>query len=381
MKSRDREGSRLPGRHALTCALALSLLGGACRRSAGPSAAGLPEVTVAQPVEKPVTEYLDLTGTVAASKTVNLVARIPGYLESVNFKDGSTVEAGQLLFVIEQGPYIEQVKLNEAALVRAQAELDRQEAMMKENATAETTVENWVSQRDQAKAQLELAKINLGYTRVTAPFTGRIGARQVDPGNLVGSNGPTLLATLDQLKPIYVNFNLNEREALHMREAMRERNIEVQSRVGTAPVEVGLQNENGYPHVGVLDFADNSLSTSTGTIALRAVFANEDATLLPGLFARVRIPLGGPRPMLVIPGTAIGSDQLGDFVYVVGSGDVVSRRSVVRGPLGPSGLAIRSGLTVSDRVIVNGLLNAQAGEKVSPVAATPIPAPTGTAKR
>jgi len=359
------------------CAIALVAISAACRQSGVTGALPAPAVTVRQPAEEPVTEYLEMTGTVAASKTVNLVARVPGYLESVHFADGAVVEAGQLLFVIEQAPYVAQVELNEAALVRAQAELDRQQEMMKENATAQTTVENWVSQRDQAKAQLDLAKINLGYTKVTAPFAGRIGARQVDPGNLVGSNGATTLATLEQLKPIYVNFNLNERDALRMRDLLRQHNMDVGSNVGKAPVEVGLQNENGYPHVGVLDFTDNSLSTSTGTIALRGIFKNEDTTLYPGLFARVRIPMGGPRPMLVIPASAIGNDQQGDFVYVVGPDDVVARRSIVKGPMTPSGNAIRSGLATGDRVIVNGLLNARPGEKVSPAeAAAPGPTPT-----
>jgi RND family efflux transporter MFP subunit len=376
--ARKRRGSR---RRALAaCALALAAAGPGCRRSKGDGAAVYPAVTVSHPAEQPVAEYLEMTGTVGASKSVNLVARVPGFLESVNFKDGDVVQEGQLLFVIEQPPYLEQVKLNEAALVRAQAELDRQEAMMKENATARTTVENWVSQRDQAKAQLELAKINLAYTKVTAPFTGRIGARQVDPGNLVGSSGPTTLATLEQLKPIYVTFNLNEREALQLRDRMRQYKIEVGSRVGKEPVEVGLQNEPGYPHVGILDFADNSLSTSTGTIALRGIFANEDTTLIPGLFARVRLPLGGPRPMLVVPASAIGSDQQGDFVYVVGADDVVMRRAIVRGPLTPSGFAIRTGLTPADRVIVNGLLNARAGEKVAPQEG-PAPTPTVAAAK
>jgi len=355
-------------RGPIGCALAVAFaaLPAGCRKHAAEAGPVAPAVTVRQPRQEPVIEYLEMTGTVAASKTVNLVARVPGYLESVNFKDGAVVPEGELLFVIEQAPYEAQVALNQAALVRAQAELDRQQAMMKENATAETTVENWVSQRDQAKAQLELAQINLGYTRVAAPFTGRLGARQVDPGNLVGSSGPTVLATLEQLKPIYVNFNLNERDALHMRDLLRKYNMEVGSHVGKAPVEVGLQNEKGYPHVGVLDFADNSLSTSTGTIALRGVFKNEDTTLFPGLFARVRIPLGGPRPMLVIPGSAIGNDQQGDFVYVVGPTDVVERRSILKGPATEGGLAIRNGLTEGDRVIVNGLLNARVGEKVAP---------------
>ena len=349
-----------------TLALAFVVLPAGCRKHAETAGPAAPAVTVRQPAREPVTEYLELTGTVAASRTVNLVARVPGYLESVNFKDGAVVREGELLFVIEQAPYQAQVALNQAALVRAQAELDRQQAMMKENATAETTVENWVSQRDQAKAQLEVAQINLGYTKVTAPFDGRLGARQVDPGNLVGSSGPTVLATIDQLHPIYVNFNLNERDALHLRDEMRRLKIEVGSNIGKAPVEVGLQNETGYPHVGVLDFADNSLSTSTGTIALRGIFRNEDTTLFPGLFARVRIPLGGPRPMLVIPASAVGNDQQGDFVYVVNASDVVERRSIVKGPMTGGGLAIRSGLAESDRVIVNGLLNARVGEKVAP---------------
>jgi RND family efflux transporter MFP subunit len=364
---------------------ALALVAGAasagCRKTAAAAGPVAPAVTVQAPTRQPVMEYLDLTGTVAASKTVNLVARVPGYLESVNFKDGAVVPKGELLFVIEQAPYQAQVALNQAALVRAQAELDRQQAMMKENATAETTVENWVSQRDQAKAQLELAQINLEYTKVTAPFDGRLGARQVDPGNLVGSSGPTVLATIDQLHPIYVNFNLNERDALHLRDEMRRLKIEVGSNVGKAPIEVGLQNEKGYPHVGVLDFADNSLSTSTGTIALRGIFQNQDTTLFPGLFARVRIPLGDPKPMLTIPASAVGNDQQGDFVYVVAAGDVVERRSIVKGPVTDGRLAIRSGLSDGDRVVVNGLLNARVGEKVAPTVDTvPVPAATPAAK-
>jgi len=306
------------------------------------------------------------------------VARVSGYLESVNFEDGAFVEKGQLLFVIEPPPYEQQLALNQAVLVQAQAEYDRQVEMMKQNATSTSNVEKQRSSRDQAQANVELAKINLGYTRVTAPFAGRIGQRLVDPGNLVGAGTATQLATLDQLIPIYVNFNLNERDALQMRAAMSKLGMEVKAAVGKAPVEVGLSNEKGYPHVGVLDFVDNAISGSTGTIAMRAIFKNEDKTLFPGVFTRVRIPLGDPKPMLVIPNSAIGNDQQGDYVLLADANDVVVRQTVVKGPLTPSGdCAIRSGLTPADRVIVNGILNARPGQKVVPTespTATPTPA-------
>ncbi len=359
--------------HALLCILLVVSAG--CRRHSE-TKSSLPSVTISHPISKPVTENLDLTGTVGASLSVNLVARVTGYLESANFKDGDYVEKDQLLFVIEPKPYEEQVALNEATLVQAQAEYDRQLALSKQNATAASNLEKQLSLRDQAKAQVELAKINLDYTRVTAPFAGRIGRRQVDPGNLVGAGGATTLAKLEQMIPIFVNFNLNERDALHLREMMQKAGLAPKSNVGKAPVFVELNNETGYPHRGVLDFADNDISTSTGTIALRAVFENSDKALFPGLFARVRIPLGPPQQMLVIPNSCIGNDQQGDYVFVVEANDVVARRSIVKGPLTPDGCAIRGGLTVEDRVVVNGLLNARPGSKVQPIeASSPIPPP------
>ncbi len=349
----------------LSFTLVLLLVAG-CRRSGGPKPV-LPAVTVRTPVQQAVTETLDLTGTVAPSRTVNLVARVSGYLESVNFQDGSYIESGQVLFVIEPQPYEQQLALNEAVLAQAQSEYERQQELIKQNATSVSTLEKQLSQRDQARAQVELAKINLGYTRVVAPFSGRIGAHQVDPGNLVGPNGPSVLATLDQLRPIYVNFSLNERDALRLLDAMRQFGIEPKANVGRTPVFVGLSSESGYPHEGVLDFTENEVSTSTGTIGMRAILANDEKMLFPGLFARVKIPLGGAHLMLVIPNAAIGNDQQGDYVLVVDAGDVVARRAVVKGPLtGSGGCAIRSGLAATDRVIVNGLLNARPGEKVAP---------------
>ena len=336
-----------------------------CRRSAVPAPAAPPVVIVQTPVRQLVTENLDLTGTVAASRSVNLVARVSGFLESVEFQDGAYVEAGQLLFVIEPEPYRQQVALNEAQYAQAQSEYDRQQDLIRQNATSKANVEKWLSSRDQARAQLALAKINLGYTQIRAPFSGRIGRRQVDPGNLVGAGGATLLATLEQLRPIYVNFSMNERDALHLRDEMRRLGMNLKAGVGKATVLVGLNNETGYPHQGVLDFTDNEVSTSTGTLGLRAVLPNEDRILFPGLFARVRIPLGDPQPMLVIPREALGNDPLGDFVLVVESDQRVKRRTVVTGPLTTGGSAIRSGLSESDRVVVGGLLNVRPGDAVT----------------
>ena len=274
-----------------------------------------------------------------------------------------------MLFVIEPEPYEQQLRLARAALLRAQSEYDRQLELSKENATSAANVEKWLSDRDQAAAQVELARLNLGYTRVTAPFSGRIGRRLVDPGNLVGPNVNTKLATLDQLVPIYVNFNLNERDALNIRDFRRQHGLPARFEPGkaTVPILVGLQNQEGYPHQGTLDFVDTGLNASSGTILMRAVFNNEERLLLPGFFARIRIPMGQPEPMLVLPASAIGNDQEGDYVLVVETDELVARRSVVKGPLIGTGCTIRSGLSPADRVIINGQMKARPGAKVTPV--------------
>jgi RND family efflux transporter MFP subunit len=310
-----------------------------------------------------------MTGTVAPSKSVQLVARVSGFLKKIDFTDGSYVEVDQLLFLIEPDQYEQQVALNQANLLQCQAEYDRQLEMSKQQATSTSNVEKWLSSRDQAKAQLELAKINLAYTRVTAPFSGRIGARQVDVGNLVGAQGATTLATLEQLVPIYINFSLNERDALHLHKEMMRLGMEIKGGIGKTPVLAALHGEEGFPHEGVLDFVDNEINSSTGTIALRGLFKNTDKSLFPGLFARVRIPVGEPQKMLVIPNSAISNDQQGDFVLALDAGDIVQRKAIERGPLTPNGCAIRKGLTAQDRVIVNGLMNARPGEKVAPTQA------------
>ncbi len=359
---------------ALACVALLATATGACDKARKTPDAAPPAVTVRRPDREPVIEYVQATGTAAASQSVDLVARVTGYLRSIHFEDGVRVQAGQLLMVIEPEPYEQQVRLNEAALLMAQAEYDRQVEMAKQNATAAANVEKWRCQRDQAAAQVELARLNLSYTRITAPFSGRIGRRLADPGNLVGPGAAVKLATLDQLTPIYVYFSLGERDVLRLRDRLRQEGITPQAAVGKTPVFVGLQDEEDYPHEGVMDFVDSAISPATGTLLMRAKLKNEDARLFPGVFARVRIPLSEPRPMLVTPQSAIGNDQQGDYVLVADADNVVVRRSVVKGPLTPRGCAIRSGLKPEDRVIVKGMLKARPGEKVAPAADTE-PAP------
>jgi len=363
---------RLKSLLPLGWALAVTVLMAGCGKPREGANQAPPSVTVGHPSEQAVTDYLELTGTVTPSRTVDLVARVTGYLESVNFEDGAMVKEGQLLFVIEPEPYKQQLALAKAALDRAQSEYDRQRSLIESNATSLASVERWLSERDQDAAQVELAKLNLSYTHVTAPFSGRIGRRLVDPGNLVGPNGNTKLATLDRLEPIYVYFNLNERDALRAAAIMRQRGMDPRGNVGKAPVLVGLQSQEGFPQEGTLDFVDTGISTSSGTIQLRALFDNNDHLLLAGAFARVRVPLGGPKPMLVVPASAIANDQEGDYVLVAGAVDVVARRAVVKGSLTTNGCAILSGLSTQDRVIVNGMMRARSGDKV-----TPVTAPTG----
>ena len=213
--------ARRPAARAILLVAALVALSG-CGRGNHYQPPPAPAVTVAKPLSLPVTDYLEATGSVAASKTVDLVARVEGELRSVDFKDGSLVKAGQLLFVIEPEPYQAKLASQQAQLANAQSEYERQLRMIKENATSQASVEKWRSQRDQAAAAVTLAKINLGYTRITAPFAGRIDRHLVDPGNLVGSSGTaTKLATLEQVDPAFVYFSVNERDVLRVRAEAR----------------------------------------------------------------------------------------------------------------------------------------------------------------
>jgi RND family efflux transporter MFP subunit len=349
------------------------------------------KVTVVVPLQQPVTRYLEATGNTAAVNTTNLVARVSGFLQEINYKDGDQVKEGATLFVIEPEPYklkLEQAQAAEAAaqatLKQTESEYERQTDLASRQIASKQTLDNALANRDSAQAKLRQAQvdtkqaaINLGYTQVKAPFDGVVTARLVSLGELVGANGPTQLATIVETAPIYVNFTVNEQEVLRVRAELRRLGIKPEE-LKQVPVEVGLQSDEGYPHTGMLDYAAPSVTQSTGTLAVRAILPNKDQVLLPGYFVRVRIA-EDPQEALLVPDVALGADQGGRYVLVVNKDNVVEQRKVVTGPKVGELRAIDGGLKPDDRVIVSGLLRAIPGQKVDPQLQTIAAAPAAAA--
>ena len=369
-------GRASSGRLLVVAAFAamLAACGGENRYVAPPP----PQVKVALPIEQNVTRYLEATGTTAAVNSANLVARVQGFLQEIRYRDGDEVKQGAVLFVIEPEPYklkLEQARAAEAGaaatLKQNEAEYERQADLASRAVASKAQLDNATANRDSAQAKLMQAQgdtaqaaINLGYTEVKAPFDGLVTARQVSLGELVGANGPTLLATIVATDPIYVNFNISEQDTLRAREQIRRLGLTPQD-LKKVPVEVGLQSDEGYPYKGTLDYASPSINQATGTLAVRAILANPDRRLLPGFFVRVRIPDQQSKALLV-PEAALGSDQGGRYLLVVGKDNVVEQRKVTIGPPVGDLRVIDKGLTADDRVVVDGILRAIPGEKVDP---------------
>jgi RND family efflux transporter MFP subunit len=374
----ENRGRDIPVRRLAIAVLALPLLAGCDQNTyvAPPP----PKVEVANPLQQPITRYLEATGNTAAIKQVDLVARVQGFLASIDYKDGTFVKQGTTLFTIEPETYklkLEQAQAAEvgaqSSVKQAEADFNRQKELVAKQAVSQATLDTSTSTRDNAQANLQqaqastrIAEVNYGYTKVAAPFDGVVSAHMVSVGELVGAaSPPTQLATIVALDPIYVNFNVNEQDVLKVRAEARRRGMSATD-LTRLPVQVGLQTEDGYPHQGNLDYASPTINASTGTLVVRGVIPNPDRVLLPGFFVRVRVPVEQEQNAVLVPDTAQGSDQGGRYVLVVNKDNVVEQRRVRPGQLEGTLRVIEEGLKPDDRVVIGGLLRAIPGQKVDP---------------
>ncbi len=348
-----------------------------------------PKVTVAKPLQQEVTDYLEFTGTTHAFEEVEVRARVAGFLQSMNFTPGTKVEKGELLFVIDPSEYQAALNAAQAELSAAKAqhhradiEFKRAQRVFKKGAGAETDVVKWRGERDvalaaiaRAESKVEQAELDLGYTKINAPIAGRVGRNLVDSGNLVGESEPTLLTRVTRYDPMYAYFNLNERDLLRAmsmyRQRVKEKGLdpdEDPSSEAEIPLLMGLANEEGFPHEGMLDFAESGVDPGTGTLQLRGVFRNPGSSplLLPGLFARLRMPIDTRADSLLVSERAIGADQGGSYLLVVSSDNMVEKRPIRMGQLVDGLRVIEEGLQPGESVIVRGIQRARPGAKVEP---------------
>lgn len=340
-----------------------------------------PKVRVAFPVQKDVTQYFELTGNMAAINSVDISARVQGTLESIDYADGTEVTKGAPLFRIKDDAYLAQVDQARAMLSSAQAsqvganqEYNRQLDLAKQHITTQTAVDSAKAALDQenaavlnAQASLDLAKINLGYTIITAPFDGSVTAHLADVGSLVGVGGPTKLATIVQTNPLFVNFNVSEAQVLQIKEQLAKQGRELQqSDLPNIAVEIGLQDAKDFPFKGHLDYVAPQLDAASGTLTLRGIIDNGSQALLPGLFVRIRVPVSRQDKALLVRSDAIGTDQQGTYVLVVGKDDVVEQKFVKIGQSEGRLRVVETGLEPDDAVITQGIQQAVPGNKVAP---------------
>jgi RND family efflux transporter MFP subunit len=344
----------------------------------------LPSVIVQKPKPQKMVDYVTQTGSTVAYNSVNLVARVEGYLEKIEFVDGAFVKKGQELFVIQPEPYSEQLKAAQATIAAQKAiqaynnsEYARQKRMYQQHATSLNEVEKWLAKTQEISAELDKATANAvnasitySYTHVLSPFEGRIGRHLVDVGNLVGNGAATNLATVDQIDPLYVYFNLNELDLLKLREMARTQGFKPKD-INTIPVYISLQGQTDFKYKAMLDFVNTGLNASTGTMELRALLPNKDHLFIPGLFVQVRIAITQPKQQLTVPDTAVLYDQIGPYLFIVDKENKVVLKRIRIGSLEQGWRGVVQGLNPEDQVIIEGLQNATPGNKVQPQSPQP----------
>jgi RND family efflux transporter MFP subunit len=367
---------------ALVLGFGLGLAGCAHGPSEAPAAAP-PPVTVSYPVEREVTDHADFTARTAAVDSVELRARVSGYLEKVNFEEGSLVKKGDVLFEIDPRTYqavLENAEGNlaslEARVERLNADLARARRMVGTQAIGREEYDKIAGDRGEAvaaraaaQAAVKRAQLDLGFTKVTAPVSGRVSRYYVTVGNLVQAGEaqitPTLLTTIVSVDPMYVYFDVDEGTVLRVKQLIREGRAPsaYEDRI---PVWLGLANEDGFPHQGTINFIDNQVNPKTGTQRVRGVFPNKDEALSPGYFARVRVPIGEPHKALLVTERALDTDQGQKVVYVVDGDNRVASRPVRLGAMHDGLREITEGLKATDRLIVKGLQQVRPGVTVEP---------------
>ena len=345
-----------------------------------PSATTLP-IPVVKPRTQSVSSYVEITGNAASVNAVKLIARVEGYLEQIHYEDGQFVKKGDLLFTIQQDQYKDQLQQAQAQVLAAQASLTyaktevvRYTALLKKDAATQVDVDTWTYKRAAAEAELlgaqaqvALAKLNLEYTQVKAPFDGIAGKHLIDPGSVVGGVGQqTALAEITQLDPIYVVANLSEQQVLQIRQNLGQHRLTFAD-LRKVPVDAALSDQTGFPLQGTLEYVAPALDPATGTLLVRGILANPDRALLPGFFVKMRLPTAKvDRNALLVPDRSLQEDQGGRYLLIVNKDDVVEQRYVQLGQLDGALRVITSGLKPDDRVVVGDLWRASPGTKVTP---------------
>ena len=347
--------------------LTVGLLAAGCSQQASMPAPPPPAVSVAPVQQQSIIEWSEFTGRTEPVEAVEIRPRTSGYIQEVLFQSGQLVKKGDVLFVID--PRWNQATFNErqAEYEQAKSEADRTTKLLANNAISAEEAEARLAKAEVAKAELDSAKLDLDFTQVCAPIDGRVSRAVMTAGNYVSGNAgsASLLTTVVSVNPVYVNADIDEDTLLKFNELVAAKKLGTTDG-GQIPVELELADETGFPHTGHIESFDNRLDPDTGSILLRAVLANDDDRILPGLFARIRIPMSERHPVMLVDERAIGTDQANKFVLTLTPTNTVQYQPVVLGPLVGGNRVIRSGLNPGDKVVVNGLSHVRAGMTVAP---------------